>query len=316
MNYKVQSPVLLLIFNRPDVTFRVFDAIKKVQPSKFYIAADGPRANNDIDKERCLQARGIVEMIDWECEVQTLFSDINRGCKMGVVSAINWFFDHEEEGIILEDDCLPSGSFFSFCDSMIKKYKDDDRICTITGTNLQAGNIRGAASYYFSQFSNIWGWATWKRFWKKYDAGLTKYNNNNVRIQLNKVFDDIFLQEAWLEIFEKIKVNKIDTWDYQLQFLTFFENGLCATPNVNLVSNIGFREDATHTNDPARHSHHAGLPTGEIKEITHPAFFLPEKEADYFFLKKEFYLEEKWKKFEKDKLLRRRFKNWIRNLFK
>lgn len=316
MTYKVKSPVLLIIFNRPDVTFRVFEEIRKVQPYRFYIAADGPRVNNANDKELCLQARSVLDKIDWECKTETFLSDVNKGCKMGVVSAINWFFDHEEEGIILEDDCLPTKSFFSFCDSMIEEYRNDDRISTITGTNLQAGNTWGSASYYFSQFSNIWGWATWKRFWKKYDAGLLKYEKDDVRVQLKKVFNDIFLQDAWLEIFEKIKANKIDTWDYQLQFLTFFQNGLCVTPNVNLISNIGFREDATHTNDPGRHAHHANLPTADIENIKHPVFFLPEKEADYFFLKKEFYLDDKWRKFEKDKLLRRRFKNWIRNLFK
>jgi hypothetical protein len=316
LNYKVQSPVLLLIFNRPDVTFRVFDQIKKAKPKKLYIAADGPRNGNIMDNELCKEARSVINKIDWECELKTHFRDDNKGCKIAVSSAISWFFDQEEEGIILEDDCLPANSFFYFCDAMLYKYRVDTRISTITGTNLQSGNKRGQASYYFSQFSNIWGWATWKRFWKNYDPFLAKYKEEDVITQLPKIFNDMFLREIWLEIFRKIKLNKIDTWDYQLQFLTFFENGLCVTPNVNLISNIGFREDATHTNNPQHHAHHANLPTAEITEILHPLFFLPEKDADYFFLKKEFYLEEKWRKFEKDKLLRRRFKNWLRNLFK
>ncbi len=315
MNYRVQSPLLLIIFNRPDVTFRVFEQIKKAKPAKFYIAADGPRMDSVTDNTLCRQARSITEMIDWDCESKTFFSERNKGCKTGVVSAINWFFEHEDEGIILEDDCLPANSFFYFCDTMLEQYRYDNRIATVTGTNLQAGNKWGAASYYFSQFSNIWGWATWKRFWKSYDPSLQKYEQQDVSSQLPKIFDDRFLRDAWMEIFAKVKANKIDTWDYQLQFLTFFENALCITPNVNLISNIGFRNDATHTNDPSRHSHHANLPTGEISEITHPLVFLPEKEADYFFLKKEFYLEEKWRKFKKDKLFRRKFKRWARNLF-
>ncbi len=316
MDYRVKSPVLLIIFNRPDTTFRVFEQIKKARPSKLYIAADGPRHDHIADKELCKEARSVTGKIDWDCVVKTFFSEQNKGCKAGVVSGINWFFEHEPGGIILEDDCLPADSFFYFCDEMLDKYRNDNRVSTITGTNLQSGHPRGTASYYFSGFSNIWGWATWKRFWKNYDPALAKYNEPEVAIQLTKIFNDPFLREAWLEIFAKIKLNKIDTWDYQLQFLTFFENGLCVTPNVNLISNIGFRKDATHTNDPFHHAHHANLPTGEITGITHPIFFLPEKEADYFFLKKEFYLEEKWTKFEKDKFLRRRFKRWLRSLFK
>ncbi len=314
--YKVKSPVLFLIFNRPDVTFRVFEQIKKTSPAKLYIAADGPRNNNSNDDELCKEARSVINKIDWICEVKTLFNNDNKGCKMAVSSAISWFFDHEEAGIILEDDCLPANSFFYFCDAMLEKYSVDERISTITGTNLQEGHRWGNASYYFSQFSNIWGWATWKRFWKNYDPFLSKYDEQEVATQLPKIFDDFFLREIWLEIFRKIKSNKIDTWDYQLQFLTFFENGFCVTPNVNLVSNIGFRDDATHTNNPRQHAHHANLPAGEIIEMQDPLFFLAEKEADYFFLKKEFYLDEKWKKFEKDKLLRRRFKKWVRKLFK
>lgn len=316
MNYKVQSPLLFIIFNRPDVTFLVFEQIKNVKPVKFYIAADGPREENPGDIALCEQARSITQMIDWDCQVKTLFSEANKGCKVGVVTAIDWFFQQEEEGIILEDDCVPAESFFYFCDIMLGKYRFDNRISTVTGTNLQDGNKWGNSSYYFSHFSNIWGWATWKRFWDNYDPALKRYNEQDVAMQLPKIFDDPFLQDEWLEIFKKVKANRIDTWDYQLQFLAFFENGLCATPNVNLISNIGFRNDATHTNNPLRHSYHAGLPTGELAEITHPLFFLPEKKADYFFLKKEFYLEEKWRKFEKDKLFRRRFKRWLKSLLK
>lgn len=316
MIYEVRAPVLLIIFNRPDTTLRVFEEIKKVKPFKLYIAADGPRKDNFTDVKLCTQARSISEKIDWVCEVKILFSDQNKGCKTGVVSAIDWFFSHEEEGIILEDDCFPATSFFYFCDEMLEKYRDDNRISTITGSNLQGGKKWGNATYYFSNLSNIWGWATWKRFWKNYDPSLKKYEENEVSDQLKNIFPDIFLQEAWLENFRKIKENKIDTWDYQLQLLTFFENGLCITPNVNLISNIGFREDATHTNNPAHNTYAANLPLQEITKISHPVYFVPEKEADYFILKKEFYLEDKWRKFEKDKLLRRRFKKWIRNFFK
>jgi hypothetical protein len=315
LDYTVKAAVLLLIFNRPDTTLRVFDEIKKAKPGKLYISADGPRIGNLKDADLCKEARLVIEQVDWDCVILTSFKDENLGCKMSVSSAISWFFEDEEEGIILEDDCLPVNSFFYFCDAMLERYRHDNRVSTETGTNLQDCKKWGAASYYFSQFSNIWGWATWKRFWKNYDPSLKKYGEEEAAFQLRKIFTDRFLLEAWIKIFQDVKANKIDTWDFQLQFLTFFENGLCVTPNVNLVSNIGFRTDATHTNNPIEHAYHANLPTGNITEIVHPVFYLPEKEADYFFLKKEFYLEEKWRKFEKDKLLRRRFKRWIRGLF-
>ena len=177
MSYEVQSPVLLLIFNRPDTTFRVFQQIRKAKPGKLYIAADGPRNGNTTDAELCKNARSITGKIDWDCKLETLFNDDNKGCKIAVSTAINWFLDHEEEGIILEDDCLPSDSFFYFCDAMLERYRFDYRISTITGSNLQAGKKWGTACYYFSQFSNIWGWATWKRFWKNYDPGLKNIMN-------------------------------------------------------------------------------------------------------------------------------------------
>ncbi|WP_153796287.1 nucleotide-diphospho-sugar transferase [Foetidibacter luteolus] len=310
-SYIVQSPVLLLIFNRPDLGLQVFNAIKAVKPSKLYIAADGPRQNNTSDIELCNQARAITQLVDWDCTVKTLFRTENKGCKVAVSSAIDWFFEQEEEGIILEDDCLPVTSFFFFCDKLLQHYRFDTRIHNITGTNLQNGQTWGDGSYYLSQYSNIWGWASWRRVWKKYDASLAKYTEENAQSALENIFTDRFLIQDWIKIFNDLKQNKIDTWDYQLNFITFFENGLCITPNVNLIRNIGFRNDATHTFDPA--NHHADLAVGEIEHITHPICMYPQKAADYYFIKKEFGLEERWKRYNKKT---KRFKRWVRGLFK
>ena len=313
-NYSVRSPVLFLIFNRPDITFHVFSEIKKARPSRLYIAADGPRANHPADADLCTQARSITNEIDWNCEVHTHFQDNNKGCKVAVSSAINWFFDHEEEGIVLEDDCLPANSFFFFCDSLLERFRTNERIFSITGTNLQMRNVWGTASYYFSQYSNVWGWASWRRVWKNYDVRLEKYDEAFAEQKLKEVLQDEILAADWFEFFKRIKSNRIDTWDYQLICLTFFENGLCATPNVNLISNIGFRADATHTPNPLNHN--ANLPLGEIDEIIHTDDYFPQREADYFFLNKEYNLDHRRKKMMKDKLLRRQFKRWVRGLFK
>jgi hypothetical protein len=310
--YIVRSPILLLNFNRPELTARVFEKIRSVQPPRLYLAVDGPRKGNSSDTQKCKDVKLVLENIDWDCEVKTLFRDENLGCKKGVSSAIDWFFENENEGIILEDDCLPAESFFYFCDEMLDRYREDERISLITGTNLQNGIIRGEGSYYFSQYSNIWGWASWKRTWANYDSGLTNYTADDVTSQLKNVFNDAFLLDEWLKIFNHLKAGEIDTWDYQLNFITFFQNGLCVTPNVNLISNIGFGDDATHVND---NDHNSELPIGELWDIAHPRSFIPQKEADYYFLNKEFNLDEKWHQFEKDKSLRRRIKRWFKKFF-
>lgn len=308
--YFVQSPVLFLLFNRPDLTQQVFEQIRTARPARLYIAADGPREDHAGDAALCAQARAVAQQVDWPCICQTLFRDQNLGCKQAVSSAISWFFDQEEEGIILEDDCLPGSGFFFFCDALLERYRHDERVHIITGTNLQMGRRWGNASYYFSQYSNIWGWATWRRVWMKYDPELLQYGHAEAVQHLPKIFDDPFLIMEWEKIFAALKAGKIDTWDYQLNFITFFENGLCATPNVNLISNIGFRADGTHTHNPA--NHHAALPVDELTTLTHPVYFLPEKAADYFFLEKEFDLGRKWKRHRK---LKNRMKRWMKSLF-
>ncbi len=313
MTYNVQSPVLFLNFNRPDLTLKIFNAIREVKPPRLYIAIDGPRPGNENDVILCKDVEQAVSGVDWPCSVYKRVNAKNLGCKRAVSSAISWFFEQEEEGIILEDDCLPGSSFFYFCDSMLQTYRFDTRIGLITGTNLQDGIRRGTASYYFSQYSNIWGWASWRRMWNRYDPELERYDEQEAGHQLRNIFSDPLLVEEWLTIFRQMKAGQIDTWDYQLTFINFFENRFCVTPNINLISNLGFRKDATHYNT---FTHNAGLPIGELNNITAPHHFLPDKEADYYLLAREFHLGEKWRKHEKDKLLRRRIKNWVKGIFK
>jgi hypothetical protein len=313
-NYTVKSPVLLLTFNRPDFALQVFNKVKQVKPHKLYIAADGPRKENKSDENLCIAVRKIYDNIDWPCDVFKLFRDENLGCKYAVSGAITWFFQQEEEGIILEDDCVPANDFFYFCDEMLQHYRHDTRMMNITGTNLQMGTVWGDGSYYFSQYSHIWGWASWRRAWNLYDAELSGYNETDVAKQLKNIFTDPFLAESWIDVFRRQKSGEIDSWDYQFNFATFFQNGLCVTPNKNLISNIGFREDATHTYHDMKD--HAALPLAHLnKPIVHPTYIVPQKEADYFFLKKDFWLEKKWAAYNKDQLLRRRFKRWVKSIF-
>ena len=184
--YLTQSPVLFIIYNRIDTAKLTFDVIKKVKPSRIYIAADGPKSIKD--KENCEASRAIVNEIDWDCQVKTLFRDVNFGCKNAVSSAINWFFENEEMGIVLEDDCLPSIDFFMFCDQLLLKYKDDNKISIISGCNFQHGKNWGSYSYYFSNLTHVWGWASWRRVWNNYDVDLKNYDTSFALKSLKEIF--------------------------------------------------------------------------------------------------------------------------------
>ena len=283
---KIVSPVLLktavlfLVFNRPDTTTKVFEKIRQAKPPRLYVACDGPREGNDEDKEKVTKAREIATKVDWPCKVKTLFRDKNLGCKKGVSTAITWFFEHEEQGIILEDDCVPHLDFFTFCENLLDHYAENEKVSIISGNNFQNGKWRGDASYYFSKYNHIWGWASWRRAWKHYQGDIKfwpKWSNSNA--WLNYMPDKVERKD-WKKIFDQIYAGQIDSWAYPWTASTWYKDGLTATPNVNLVSNIGFGKDATHTfseNDKS-----ANAPAQEIGEIIHPVEIKRNIEADRY----------------------------------
>jgi len=308
--YQSKSAILFIIFNRSDTALKVLAQIKLAQPKRLYILADGPRINRDGEDLRCRETReAVVNAIDWECEVKTLFNAANLGPKEAITSGITWFFEHEEEGIILEHDCLPANSFFSFCDSLLEKYRYDKRIWLISGCNFQKGTQWGDASYYFSNLTNAWGWATWRRSWEEYDKDLIKYEGSEIKEQLEKVFPEPLIVEKWLEIFDLTKSGKINTWDYQVAFAQLSGHALNIVPNKNLVSNIGFGELAENTTDAD--SVFANVPLGEITSITHPKYILPKYKADMSILMDEFRITQKIAFLKKHNSFRRRFKRWF-----
>lgn len=312
--YHTQSPVLFIVFNRPDVTAQVFERIAAAKPPKLYVAADGPRPNKPGEAELCEQTRAIANKVDWPCEVKTLYREQNLGCKEAVSSAITWFFENEEEGIVLEDDCLPGDDFFRFIDAMLERYRDDERIRHIGGANLQHGPKWGDASYYFSNLTHVWGWGGWRRVWQQYDKELTKYEVSEVGAQLEKIFNDPFILQSWEEIFKRLKAGEIDTWDYQYTFMNFFNHSLSIIPNVNLITNIGFGENSTHTNDATNRN--ANIPVAALGEISHPKYMLPQKQADEATLIHDFAVIERRIALAKYNLRRRRFKRWLKSIFK
>jgi hypothetical protein len=246
-NKSISTPILFLVFNRPAETKRVFDAIAAVRPKQFFVAADGPRPHVTGERERCLEVRSIIDMIDWECEVNTLFLDNNLGCGKAVSGAITWFFSHVESGIVLEDDCLPAPEFFPYCEDLLAEYRDQVDVKMIGGTNFQAPNNQKACKYYFSKIPQIWGWATWRRSWEEYDYYMSDLGSFIDSGQWRKISDDADVCYYWMRCFCSTQNGTIDTWDYQWMYTIMSRSGLTVSPGVNLIQNIGVGEDSTHT---------------------------------------------------------------------
>lgn len=242
----MKEPILFIIFNRPSPTTRVFESIKNYKPQKLYIAADGPRINRPGEDLLCATVRSIIK-IDWVCDVKYLYREKNLGCKVAVSSAIDWFFQNEERGIILEDDCLPHQSFFSFCEDMLSLYDGNSRISHIGGYSAQNGRKRGDYPYFFMRYFHVWGWASWRRAWKEFDVNMMDFDNFKKKNLINAITRKKHIQRYWLSIFDLVRNGKIDTWDYQWVYANFKISSLAICPNENLIENIGFGEDATHT---------------------------------------------------------------------
>ena len=263
-------PILLLVFNRPDTTARVFEAIGEVRPARLYVAADGPRPGRKREVEQCEQVRRIATSVYWPCDVRTLFRERNLGCRQAVSSAIDWFFGQEPEGIILEDDCLPSKDFFGFCAELLERFRDDTRVMAVCGSCYSDFKPDYAASYYFSYFADIWGWATWRRAWTYYDRDMARWPEFKLRGGLDSLAGGRRWHSTyWTDAFDATHQRHIGTWDFQWIYTVMEQNGLACYPTRNLVSNIGFRSDATHTvieSDPA-----ANLPREKMQfPLVHP----------------------------------------------
>jgi hypothetical protein len=282
----VNVPILFIIFNRPDTTFQVFEAIRDSRPTELFIAADGPRCTKDGEVELCREARTIVDNVDWDCTVHTLFRTENLGCKVAVSSAIDWFFSHVEAGIILEDDCLPNASFFLYCQQMLDRFKEDERIFMISGDNFQNGVWRGDGDYYFSIYGHIWGWATWKRAWKKYDVTMADWEVLKNDEKFNSIFSGEDEAGFWKNIFTAVSDGKVDTWDYQWIYTGFKHRMLSVMPNENLVKNIGFGINATHTRDVA--NPYSNMTTHSLQIQNHPTSIAADVAADAYTYKSMF----------------------------
>ena len=274
-------PVLFLIFARPDTTDLVFEEIRKAKPSKLFIAADGPRKDKPGEKERCADALKILSRVDWDCEVKTLLRQENLGCGPALAGAITWFFEHVEEGIILEDDTKPSQEFFRYCAEMLEYYRDDDRVMSVSGSSLpNKVTAKSEYSYFFSDWDHVWGWATWRRAWKHYDYTMSHYP---------EVAERGLLLDNYTSIYERFHVEhmlqrgyyengKVTWWDPQWGFARKINSGLVAVSTKNLVTNLGFGVEATNTTGM---SQFADLEIEKLEfPLKHPAFVMRDKMID------------------------------------
>jgi hypothetical protein len=275
ITYNVHTPILFLIFNRPNTTVQVFSQIRKMKSGKLYIAADGPRYPEE--EPVCAQTREIVSSVDWDCDIFTLFRDKNLGCGSAISQAVSWFFENEPEGIVLEDDCLPADSFFGFCSSMLEKYRNDERIGHITGSNYQKGIGRGDGSYYFSALTHVWGWAGWRRVWKDFDFKMESYPLFEKMKYLEQAPSHARFKDYWNYYFRLHNEGKADSWGFQYSYLNLINHRLSVIPNSNLITNIGCSDQPTHF--IADHPF-ADIPLSEPDQIIHPSFVIADTAAD------------------------------------
>ena len=282
MSYPV--PILFIIFNKQTETERVFQAIRKQQPLKLFIAADGPRTSKLGENERCESVRAwVLSNIDWPCEVKTLFRTSNIGCGRGPSNAVSWFFENVEEGIILEDDCLPNTSFFQFCQELLPIYRHDNSISIISANNFQPNQpLELEGDYYFSVFPSTNGWATWKRTWNDYDYYISKWKVIDRKDFLSFLFKEKKYQLWWKQMFNFVYEKRPDDmWDFQFHFHCMLRKQLAIIPKGNLITNIGYGADATHSSDP--NNYFANFKLYDLNfPLKHPLEIKRNESADLF----------------------------------
>jgi hypothetical protein len=276
----MDTPVLILAWRRTHTLRQVIDAIRPVAPTRLFVACDGPNTERPGEAEKVGATRQVIEHeINWPCQIERLYSDENQGCRLGVSRAISWFFEQVEEGIILEDDCVPHPDFFPYCTTLLERYRHDTRVWCISGNNFQNGQWRGDGSYYFSRYNHCWGWASWRRCWQHYDAHLSQWPALRNSGLMESIFEDSVESKYWSAIWQRlIDESKPDSWAYRWTFSCLFNGGITALPNRNLVSNVGFGVDGTHTlGKPINTDVGAGLDPRR-----HPTFLLRDRKADRY----------------------------------
>jgi hypothetical protein len=269
-----QHPILLIIFNRHEFAAPMLQALRLAKPPKIYLAADGPRKTINGETELCHKTReSFIKGIDWKCEIITQYQNENLGCQEAVTSALKWFFSHELFGVILEDDCIPNQDFFMYIQKMYEKFNHDNRIGLISGTNILNSYPEASEDYFFSRYPSVWGWATWARVFQNYHSHQERwfFIQKNIKHFFKKFRTIIDMEIIYYKLFSK----KFNTWDYQVSLLLWTQNQLCVIPKYNLIQNIGFNKNSTHTMNAPKGFSNVAM-TGKISPL------LLEKTVDYF----------------------------------
>lgn len=287
----LDTPVLFLIFNRPDYIQRVFNEIKKQRPKQLFVHADGPREKVVTDFKKCIESRRIIEQqVDWECELHTIFRKENLGCGKGPASAMTWFFGQVDEGIIIEEDCLPHPDFFGYCTELLERYREDERVM-IVGATTYRDDYPCEDSYAFTTYGTMAAWATWKRVWDKFDYTLSGFTREELKAKLKKHLYSRFEYNNWIGLYDWIvKDNFRSYWDWQLHFIIFFNNGVAIRPQKNMISNLGTGPDASHTTYTAHAAFHANRPIYGCLPLKHPPNVIIDKKRDAIFYRKMYQL--------------------------
>ncbi|MFK7767054.1 MAG: glycosyltransferase family 2 protein [Mariniblastus sp.] len=275
----LETPIAFCIFNRPELTAKVFARIRDVKPKRLFVIADGARPEKQGEADLVKQTRAVIELVDWDCEVKTDFANQNLGCKKRISTGLDWAFGQSEELIILEDDCLPAKSFFPFCEELLNRYRDQPKIMMISGNNFQPESL-SEDSYYFSRWPHIWGWASWRRAWKHFDAEVSSWPNSKSSGDLRSVFGSAEEYDYWSTMLDQQHAGAIDTWDFPWAYACWQNKGLSILPQRNLVTNLGFGPSATHTTDV--NSMLANLKSNEMGKLTHPSKIHPNVVADQY----------------------------------
>ena len=289
----MNTPILLITFNRPDHVRRVLTEILKQNPSSLYICQDGARENNDIDHIKCQEVRDVINELtsayrinNKDFHLHTLYQTKNLGCGPGPAAGITWFFDHVEMGIVMEDDCLPHADFFVYCEELLERYKDNERISFIGGCNYSFAISTNASYSFMGGHHQTWGWASWKRTWKQFEYYLKEWDDDQFEKVVKNYYKDNRQRTYWKKIFSMVKKDRLkdSCWDYQLYFSCWKMCQLAICPSVNLVSNVGFGKDATHTN--SENNDMLNLKTSTILPLVHPKNIVYDRSLDDYMMKK------------------------------
>ncbi len=278
----MENAVAICIYNRPELTRRVLETIRNVRPARLLVIGDGPNPDRVDDAARVAACRQLLETVDWDCDVETCYARQNMGCRLRMGTGLTWAFSRAQRLIILEDDCLPNVDFFPFMNQMLDRYADDPRVMMVSGNNFLPAAMRSSlaeqASYRFSRWTHIWGWASWRRAWEKFDDRIRCWPSVRETGFLKEWTDSAVERDHWKGVFDRLHQGQIDTWDFSWMYACWINHGLTIQPCVNLVSNIGFGSDATHTVDAA--SPLSKMPTGRMGPLIHPAEIRRDQTAD------------------------------------